>query len=143
VEIPRLFLYCLEFFEVIVTSFVILFDDTCFLCNGVVRFILANDPRGVFSFAALRSDAIHELMHEKLNEDDFNETMVLVEGDARFVRSEAVLRIVRRLRMPWPLFGVFTIVPKVLRDALYCWIARHRYRWFGRADTCANDKAAL
>jgi predicted DCC family thiol-disulfide oxidoreductase YuxK len=123
-----------------VMNSVILFDDACLLCNGVVRFILANDLRGIFSFAALRSDAAHELMREKHNKDNFNETMVLIEGDARFVRSEAILRIARRLQMPWPLLGVLAIVPKIARDKLYCWIAHHRYCWFGRTDASSTGE---
>jgi len=118
------------------TDLIILFDDTCLLCNSVVRFIIANDPRAICSFAALRSETAHKLMQGKLSEEYFGETMILVEGEAYFARSEAVLRIARRLRMPWPLLGVLTVIPKAVRDGVYYWIAHHRYGWFGRTDKC-------
>jgi predicted DCC family thiol-disulfide oxidoreductase YuxK len=105
-------------------SAIVIFDDACLLCNRAVRFIVRNDPQGTFRFAALQ------------DEERSEETMILVESDVRYVRSDAVLRILRRLRMPWPLFSVFFIIPRSLRDVVYRWVANNRYQWFGRAAAC-------
>ncbi|MFO1489463.1 MAG: DCC1-like thiol-disulfide oxidoreductase family protein [Kiritimatiellia bacterium] len=61
---------------------------------------------------------------------------MLIEDGRAFLESTAALRIARGLRFPWPLLSVLLIVPRVLRDPVYRWIARHRYRWFGRREEC-------
>lgn len=101
---------------------VVLFDGVCNLCNGLVQFIIRRDPHARFKFAPMTSFA--------------DDTMVLVEHGRRFVRSDAVLRIARQLRAPWPLLFVFIVVPRPLRDWAYDVVARRRYRWFGRRETC-------
>ena len=105
---------------------VVMFDGVCNLCNGIVRFISARDPRARFRFAPLESPAA--------------DTLVLVEEGRTFTRSTAALRIARRLRFPWPLAYALIIVPTPIRDALYDFVARHRYQWFGRKDdACRID----
>lgn len=113
-------------------SAIVLFDGVCNLCNGAVRFILARDPAARFRFASLQSAAARRL----LGGDAPMESIVLLEGDRVFTKSVAVLRIVRRLRFPWPLCYGFRLVPRILRDAVYDWVARHRYGWFGRREFC-------
>ena len=63
-------------------------------------------------------------------------SIILADEDRLFTRSAAALRIAGRLRAPWPLLRIFWIVPRPLRDAIYDWIARNRYRWFGKMDAC-------
>lgn len=117
-------------------SSVVLFDGVCNLCNAAVRFVIERDPGGRFRFAALDSEAARTLRHATGAPAALPDSIVLVDEDGEFTRSDAALRIARRLTFPWPLAYVFILVPRVLRDALYDWIARHRYRWFGRRDTC-------
>jgi predicted DCC family thiol-disulfide oxidoreductase YuxK len=64
------------------------------------------------------------------------ESVVLVEDGKAYRKSSAVLRIARRLDGAWPLLAMLLIVPRPLRDALYDWIGRHRYRWFGKREAC-------
>ena len=111
---------------------VVLFDGVCNLCNGAVRFILARDPGERFQFASLQSEAARRL----LRDDGRVETIVLLEAGKRYTRSTAALRIARGLRFPWPLLYAFVAVPRPLRDLVYDWVARHRYAWFGKRDTC-------
>ena len=111
---------------------IVLFDGVCNLCNGFVRFVLRRDPRGRFRFASLQSDAARRL----LGPDGPRETIVLVEAGKTYVKSAAALRIAGGLRFPWPLVAVFTAIPRPVRDRLYDWVARHRYRWFGKRDAC-------
>ena len=111
---------------------IILFDGVCNLCSGAVQFILDRDPRGRFRFASLQSGAARRL----LGGESLPESIVLIEEGKTSRRSTAALRIARRLRFPWPLLYAFIVVPRPLRDFVYNWIARNRYRWFGRRETC-------
>jgi predicted DCC family thiol-disulfide oxidoreductase YuxK len=111
---------------------VVLFDGVCNLCNGAVRFILARDPAGRFRFASLQSEAARRL----LRDDGRAETIVLLEAGKTYTKSTAALRIARGLRFPWPLLYALVAVPRPLRDLVYDWVARHRYRWFGKRETC-------
>lgn len=113
---------------------VVLFDGVCNLCNAAVRFIIRRDPGGRLRFAALQSEAAAVLLAAQA--EPLPDSIVLVEGGRVFTRSAAALRIARRLRFPWPLLYALIVVPRPLRDAVYGWIARNRYRWFGRSDQC-------
>jgi predicted DCC family thiol-disulfide oxidoreductase YuxK len=116
---------------------VVLFDGVCNLCNGVVVFIIARDPRGRFRFASLQSDAARRLLGQPDPASSAPPaSVVLVEGDRVFTQSTAALRIARGLGLPWRLAYGLIAVPRPLRDWLYGVVARHRYRWFGQRDVC-------
>ena len=119
-----------------IKSPVLLFDGVCNLCNASVQWVLKRDRRGVFRFAALQSEAGRALLRESgLSSENFD-TVVLVDGPRVFTRSDAALEIVRRIGGPWSLLAVFKIVPRPVRNAVYDWVARHRYRWFGKTESC-------
>ena len=118
---------------------IILFDGVCNLCSGVVRFVIARDPHAHFRFAALQSDAARRACAEvgatppaAVDPD----TIIVIADGRALERSDAALAIASRLPFPWPMFGVFRILPRALRDWAYRLIARNRYRWFGKSDTC-------
>ena len=115
---------------------IVLFDGVCNLCNGSVQFLLKRDPEGRFRFAALQSDAGRRLMAEHGLAVDGLSSVVLIEGGRAWQESSAALRIARHLPGAWKLLRVFAAVPRPLRDAVYRWIARNRYRWFGKTETC-------
>lgn len=115
---------------------VVLFDGVCNLCNGAVRFIIARDPKSRFRFAALDSDAARDVLRDRVVSEPLPDSIVLVDSTGVFTRSTAALRIARRLRFPWPIAAVFLLIPSPLRDAVYDFIARRRYRWFGKRDLC-------
>lgn len=118
------------------THFVVLFDGVCNLCHFAVQFILARDPADRFRFASLQSDEGQAYLKEANLPLDLS-TVVLIEPDGRAgVRSTAALRIMRRLHRAWPLMAVFMVVPPCIRDAVYNWVVRNRYRWFGQKDSC-------
>lgn len=115
---------------------IVLFDGVCNLCSRSVRFIARRDPERRLRFAALQSAAGRALCRRRgIDPDDLN-TMVYLEGDATFTRSDAVLRIARQLRGPIRLAGGFLVLPRPLRDALYNRVARSRYRLFGKKEAC-------
>lgn len=87
-------------------------------------------------FAALQSDAGRERVRAVGRNPDELDTIILLEDGQVFDRSTAAVRIARRLRAPWPLAYALVVVPRFIRDPIYNWIARHRYRWFGRMDEC-------
>ena len=115
---------------------VVLFDGVCNLCNGAVRFIIARDPRGRFRFASLGSAAAARALADARADAPLPDSVALVENGRVYTKSAAALRIVRRLRFPWPVLWLLVVVPGPWRDRLYDFIARRRYRWFGRQDAC-------
>ncbi len=115
---------------------VILFDGVCSLCGGLVDFVIARDRRARFSFAPVQSEPGKKILARSGIAPETVETIVLWQDGRAFVRSAAVLRIARGLDGAWPLLFVFIVVPRPVRDAIYDFIARRRYRWFGRADRC-------
>ena len=115
---------------------VILFDGVCNLCSGTVQFVLRRDKGGRFVFASLQSAAGRELLECCTPPGTALDTLVLVQDGRCLTRSDAALAVVRELRWPWSALGVFRIVPRFLRDRCYDWIAHHRYRWFGRRESC-------
>lgn len=121
----------------------ILFDGTCNLCNGAVQFVLRRDPRGRFRFASLGSAAARQALAAVGVTGPLPDSIVLVADGRARTRSTAALAIARRLRMPWPLLAVFWLVPYPLRDLVYDWIARNRYRWFGKREECWVPTPAL
>ncbi len=122
------------------TPATILFDGVCNLCNGFVQFVIRQDPAGRFRFAALQSAAgqavlkAHGLDAATLAAEPDS---VLLELDGHlYSHSDAVLRIARALGGPWRLLLAGYVLPRAWRDAAYRFVARHRYRWFGRQQSC-------
>ncbi|HUL07145.1 MAG TPA: thiol-disulfide oxidoreductase DCC family protein [Candidatus Acidoferrum sp.] len=115
---------------------VILFDGVCHLCSGWVQFAIARDPAADLRFAPIQAAHGQDFLRRRGLPLDRFETFYLIDGGAVFEKSTAVLRMVGYLRWPWPLLKVLRIVPRPLRDWLYDRVARNRYRWFGRRETC-------
>jgi predicted DCC family thiol-disulfide oxidoreductase YuxK len=114
---------------------IILFDGHCNLCSGWVRFVLAREGRTRLRFASLQSAAGRQLLAAHGLSADL-QTVVLIDEARAFARSAAVLRMIGYLRAPWPLLSVLRLFPLPLRDWIYEFVARHRYRWFGRREVC-------
>ena len=118
----------------------ILFDGYCNLCSATVQFILKHDRKAKFRFASLQSEYGKTILQKhQLPTDSFG-TFVLVEADIVFTKSTAALRIVKSLTGMWPLLYVAIIIPRFLRDAIYNLVARNRYKWFGKRDSCWMPK---
>ena len=115
---------------------ILIFDGYCRLCSNAVDFIVRRDPEGRFRFAAAQSEAGKALLSRYGLSERGPDTQVLIEDGIAHTDSTAALRIARRLGGVWQLFYVFILVPRFLRDVVYRFIARNRYRWFGKTDTC-------
>ena len=121
----------------------ILFDGDCNLCHGSVQFVLRRDPKAHFRFASLQSAAGRAVIAAVAPGAELPDSIVLVHRGRLRTKSAAALAIARGLRFPWPLLSVFWLVPYPLRDLVYDWIARHRYRWFGKRQECWVPTPAL
>ena len=115
---------------------IILFDGVCNLCNGAVQFVIKRDNKNRFLFASLQSQEGIEILKEyNLSSHKMN-SFFLVDNGKVYERSTAALKVLNKLKGLWPLFYIFIIVPKFVRDGVYNWIAKNRYQWFGRKDEC-------
>jgi predicted DCC family thiol-disulfide oxidoreductase YuxK len=115
---------------------IVLFDGVCNLCAWAVRFIIERDPKGYFHFASLQSDLGRRLLAEHEIDPTNTDSFVLIENGLACTESTAALRVARKLTLPWPLFFAGIILPPFVRDPIYRFIARHRYQWFGKQDSC-------
>jgi len=115
---------------------IVLFDGVCNLCSRSVAFIIEHERESTLRFASVQSNTGAELM-QRYGLDPANiTTFALILDNVAYTRSDAALRIARRLRGPWRLLTALRIVPRPLRDFVYDLVARNRYRWFGRRETC-------
>ena len=119
---------------------VLLIDGECNLCNGTVCFVVDHERDDRLRFAALQSEAARVLLEGTGIDPDDLHSVVLIDDEGLHRRSEAALRVCRHLRAPWHWVRVLRIVPRPLRDAVYDVVARNRYRWFGRRDSCAAPR---
>ena len=119
---------------------VVLFDGLCVFCDGSMRLLMKIDRRGVLRYAPLQSDAGRALI-QAYGVPDSVDSVVLVDRGRALVHCAAALGITRRLGLPWSLAIVFWVVPKPIRDWAYRLFARHRYRMFGRRESCRVPSA--
>lgn len=119
-----------------VESPVLLFDGVCNLCNATVNFVIDADREGRIRFASLQSAAGARLLGDVGLNTQYLDSLVFIEGGRAFVASDGAVRIARYLGWPWRALRVFEWVPRVLREPVYHWVARNRYRWFGRQESC-------
>ena len=115
---------------------IILFDGVCNLCNSSVIFAIKRDKSDVFRFAALQSE-IGEQLTSKYNIDTSKtDSIILIDGEKYYEKSSAALHIAKYLSGGWPLLYSFIILPKFIRDSVYNFIAKNRYKWYGKKESC-------
>ena len=115
---------------------ILLFDGVCNLCSNLVLFIIKKDPKSQFKFTALQSEMGKLLLKKYILESNNLNTVVYIKGENYFLKSTAILNIVKDLGGYWKLFYVFILIPKFLRDFIYDLIAKSRYRIFGKKESC-------
>tara|TARA_R110000851_G_scaffold77514_3_gene170738 strand:- start:254232 stop:254678 length:447 start_codon:yes stop_codon:yes gene_type:complete len=134
-----------DFLKVIMSNNykIILFDGVCNLCNDAVTYIIKRDKKNVFKFAALQSEIGQELT-SKFNIDTSKvDSIILIDGEKHYEKSSAALRIAKYLSGAYPLLFGFMVVPKFIRNSVYDYIAKNRYKWFGKKESCMIPTAEL
>ena len=115
---------------------IIVFDAECVLCSANAQFVLQHDHRHHFRLASMQGE-VGTALYRRFGMDPANpDSLVLVTGDAMRRDSDAVLAIYSALGWPWRVMSVLYLVPRFARDPAYRWLARNRYRLFGRRQTC-------
>jgi len=115
---------------------VILFDGVCNLCSGGVQFIIKHDPTHRFRFASLQSEFGQHVLHQfNLAMTEFD-SIILLENGIVYTKSNAALRVAKKLTGAWSALYAFMIVPQFIRNAVYDLAARNRYKWFGKKEAC-------
>ena len=111
---------------------VVLFDGVCNLCNAAVGFIIKRDKEKKFTLSPLQSSLSETLNNQyHFNQPGVN-SIVLIEKNKVYYKSTAILRVIKKLSGPIKLLYIFIIIPPFIRDAIYSFIAKNRYRWFGK-----------
>ncbi|MDC0104823.1 DCC1-like thiol-disulfide oxidoreductase family protein [Bacteroidia bacterium] len=119
---------------------IVLFDGVCNLCNRSVDFIIRNQKSHKLQFASLQSDVGKSIVNKSGLDEIPDSVMLYVDGKL-LVRSDAALAISTYLKRPYVYGIIFKYVPKILRDSVYNLIAKNRYRWFGKKETCRVPSA--
>ncbi|MGG9970380.1 thiol-disulfide oxidoreductase DCC family protein [Ferruginibacter sp. SUN002] len=115
---------------------IILFDGVCNFCNGAVNFAIKRDKKRIIKFAPLQSSAGQQLLKQYDLPTATMDSFVFIDNNTAYTQSTAAIKVCSYLSGLWPLCKVFLIVPKFIRDGLYNWIAKNRYKWFGERESC-------
>jgi predicted DCC family thiol-disulfide oxidoreductase YuxK len=110
---------------------ILLFDSGCKLCNSSIKFVTKGDPQQKIKQIALQSTQGQETIAAHPYLQDVN-SIILIVNDKVFIESDAILQIAQHLSFPYKLLVAGTILPKKWRDTMYRWIAKNRYKWFGK-----------
>ena len=113
-----------------------MFDGICNLCNQSVQFVIEHDSKNQFRFASLQSDFGQDFLKKNKLEAIQFDSIVFIEDDQFYTKSSAALKIAKYLDGLTSWLTIFMIVPKPLRDIVYSFIAKNRYRWFGKNESC-------
>jgi predicted DCC family thiol-disulfide oxidoreductase YuxK len=114
---------------------IILFDGICNLCNSSVQLIIRRDPTGYFKFASLQSETGQRLIKQYGISKQID-SLIVIEKQKVYIKSSAALQICRKLTGFWRFFLILSVLPPFFRDSLYDLVAKNRYNWFGKRDSC-------
>ncbi len=115
---------------------VLYFDGVCNLCSGMVKFVIRNDKKEQFLFAPLQSPAGTEALQHAPDANEKTGSFILYSNGRYYTRSSAALHTFRLLGGIWQLLYAAIVVPQFIRDGVYMFISRNRYKWFGKSESC-------
>lgn len=118
---------------------IVFFDGHCNLCNGVVDFLIQRDSQRQLFYASLQGKTAAQLL--TIEDRTKLESLIFISGGKTFRKSEAALEIAKKLPLPWKILSYFSWIPRWLRNSLYTVIAKNRYRFWGRQETCRIPSA--
>jgi predicted DCC family thiol-disulfide oxidoreductase YuxK len=123
---------------------IVLFDGVCNLCNWAVTFIISHDKKDLFRFVALQSDLGQSISkHIGIDTQKMDSIILYEPGIAYYIKSEAALEIAKDLSGGIAIFSIFKILPTAFKDSLYDYIAKNRYKWYGKKDKCMMPTVEL
>jgi predicted DCC family thiol-disulfide oxidoreductase YuxK len=123
---------------------IILFDGVCNLCNSAVQFIIKHDKKDVFRFVALQSELGREILkHIGINSKNIDSIILYQPGIAYYYKSSAALEIAKSLGGFFHFGTIFRIIPSEISNQLYDYIAKNRYKWYGKKESCMIPTAEL
>ncbi len=114
---------------------IILFDGFCNLCNGTVDFLMKHDKKKQFSFVSLQSDKGKVFIRE-YQIPSHTDSVLLIKSNHIYSESDAVVEIATMLNFPWKSAVCLKFLPKIIRNRIYRFVAKNRYRWFGKRESC-------
>ncbi len=116
---------------------IILFDGVCNLCNNAVNYIIKKDTNDLFRFASLQSEIGKRLLEQRgINPESIDSMVLIIPNIAYYIKSDAALEIIKDINTPWRFLTLFKVVPRGFRNIVYDFIAKNRYRWYGKKDQC-------
>lgn len=116
---------------------IILFDGVCNLCNSAVQFVIQHDKKDVFRFVALQSELGKEILnHIGINPANIDSIILYEPGIAYYYKSSAAIQIAKNLGGFLHFGTIFRIIPTAIRNQLYDYVARNRYKWYGKKESC-------
>jgi len=116
---------------------ILIFDGVCNFCNGFVNFIIDRDPNKKIKFLASQSEQAKEMFKKyKISPKEIKESIIFIEGERYTTKSTAFFHILKHLKFPYFLLYGFILTPSLIRDWIYDYIGRNRYKWFGKRTTC-------
>lgn len=121
--------------EIDLTHPILFFDGVCGLCNRSVDFLMQRDKHDTFRFAPLQGETAKRML-PSLTDDPETWSVLYLDEDGLHDQSDVTIRVCRRLGGIWSLVGLLAVIPRPLRNIGYRFVARNRYGWFGKHDTC-------
>lgn len=124
-------------------KYIILFDGVCNLCNTAITFVIKRDPKDLFLYTPLQSKTGKILTHKYDIDTTTIDSIILIKNNKAYTKSAAALHIARHLKGAYSLFTVFLIIPSFIRNWVYDYVAKNRYKWYGKRDACMIPTPAL
>jgi predicted DCC family thiol-disulfide oxidoreductase YuxK len=115
---------------------IILFDGVCNFCNYWVNFIITHDKKAIFKFASIQSETGKILLLKYKIDPTKVDSVILIESNQAYIYSDAAIRIANHLNSLKWIFYLGKITPRFFRDSVYKFVAKNRYKWFGKKSTC-------
>ncbi len=115
---------------------ILLFDGVCNLCNASVLFVIRRDKKKEIKYAAIQSKQGKMLLQQYHIEEAYLGSLIFIEDGKVYLKSTGALRLCKYLKGLWPVLYLFIFVPPFIRNAVYDFVAKNRYQWFRKKETC-------
>lgn len=116
---------------------IILFDGVCNLCNASINYVIDHDVNDLYRFVALQSDLGIEIQeYLGIATTDLDSIILYIPNEAYYVKSTAAIKIMKSFKGIWKLSIIFQVIPEMIRNIIYDYIAKNRYKWYGKQDAC-------